>query len=176
MRHNRDHRPAPIGADPRIGRLLCAALLAVTGVYLIEALTGSHGSLDRFFDTWVYNGLLLASSAACLARGLLVRAERLPWLLLGTALLLWSIGDLYYLFFLSGLDEVSIPSLSDPFYLAFYPVSYVALGLLLRARMKRVRGNLWLDGLIASLAVDALGAAVIFDEVLSVCARLEITG
>jgi diguanylate cyclase (GGDEF)-like protein len=167
LRHNRDHRAAPIGADLRIGRLLCAALLAVTGVYLIEALTGSHGSLDRFFDTWVYNGLLLASTAACLARGLLVRAERLPWLLLGTALLLWSIGDLYYLFFLSGLDEVSIPSLSDPFYLAFYPVSYVALGLLLRARMKPFRGHLWLDGLIASLAVAALGAAVILDEVIS---------
>jgi hypothetical protein len=115
LRYNRDHRPAPIGADLRIGGLLCAALLAVTGVYAIEALTGIQGSVDRFFDTWVYNGLLLASSAACLARGLLVRAERLPWLLLGTALLLWNIGDLYYLFFLSGLDEVSIPSLSDPF-------------------------------------------------------------
>jgi two-component system, cell cycle response regulator len=166
LRHNRDYRPAPIGADLRIGRLLSAALLAATGVYAIEALSGIQGSLDRFFDTWVYNGLLLASSAACLARGLLVRAERLPWLLLGTALLLWNIGDLCYLFFLSGLDEVSIPSLSDPFYLAFYPVSYVALGLLLRARMKRFRGNLWLDGVIASLAVAALGAAVIFDEVI----------
>ena len=33
--------------------------------------------------------------------------------------------------------------------------------------MKRFRGNLWLDGVIASLAVAALGAAVIFDEVLS---------
>jgi two-component system cell cycle response regulator len=167
LRHNRDHRPARIGADLRIGRLLCAALLAVTGVYAIEALTGIQGSLDRFFDTWVYNGLLLASSAACLARGLLVRAERLPWLLLGAALLVWSIGDLYYLFFLSGAGEVSIPSLSDPFYLAFYPVSYVALGLLLRARMKPFRGNLWLDGAIASAAVAALGAAVIFDEVIS---------
>jgi diguanylate cyclase (GGDEF)-like protein len=167
LRHNRDHRPAPIGADLRIGRLLCAVLLALTGVYAIEALTGIQGSLDRFFDTWVYNGLLLASSAACLARGLLVRAERLPWLLLGTALLLWNVGDLYYLFFLSGLDELPIPSLSDPFYLAFYPVSYVALGLLLRARMERFRGNLWLDGVIASLAVAALGAAVIFDEVIS---------
>ncbi len=36
-------------------------------------------------------------------------------------------------------------------------MSYVALGLLLRARMKRFRGNLWLDGVIASLAVAALG-------------------
>ena len=59
-----------------------------------------------------------------------------------------------------------IPSLSDPFYLAFYPVSYVALALLLRKRMRDFRGNLWLDGVIASLAVAALGAAIVFDEVL----------
>ena len=96
-----------------------------------------------------------------------MRAERIPWLLLGTALLLWTAGDLYYLVFLSDLDAIPIPSLSDPFYLAFYPVSYVALALLLRARIDRFRGNLWLDGVIASLAVAALGAAVIFDKVIS---------
>ena len=59
-----------------------------------------------------------------------------------------------------------IPSVADPFYLAFYPVSYIALALLLRRRMQGFRGNLWLDGVIASLAVAALGAAVVFDEVL----------
>ena len=96
-----------------------------------------------------------------------MRAERIPWLLLGTALLLWTAGDLYYLVFLSDLDAIPIPSLSDPFYLAFYPVSYVALALLLRARIDRFRGNLWLDGVIASLAVAAFGAAVIFDKVIS---------
>ena len=46
-------------------------------------------------------------------------------------------------------------------------MSYVALALLLRARIERFRGNLWLDGVIASLAVAALGAAVVFDKVLS---------
>ena len=139
----------------------------LVGAYAVEALSGAQGGLDRFFDTWVYNGLLLVSSGACLARGLLVRAERLPWLLLGTALLLWTAGDLYYLAFLSDLDEIPIPSISDPFYLAFYPVSYVAFALLLRARIDRFRGNLWLDGVIASLAVAALGAAVVFDNVIS---------
>jgi diguanylate cyclase (GGDEF)-like protein len=147
--------------------MLCAVLLALAGAYAVETQLGIHGGLDRLFDSWVYNGLLLASSGACLARGVLVRAERVPWLLLGTALLLWTAGDLYYLVFLSDLDEIPIPSLSDPFYLAFYPVSYVALALLLRARIDRFRGNLWLDGVIASLAVAALGAAVIFDEVIS---------
>ena len=38
---------------------------------------------------------------------------------------------------------------------------------LLRARVDRFRGNLWLDGVIASLAVAALGAAVVFDKVIS---------
>ena len=32
--------------------------------------------------------------------------------------------------------------------------------------MQGFRGDLWLDGVIASLAVAALGAAVVFDEVL----------
>jgi diguanylate cyclase (GGDEF)-like protein len=147
--------------------MLCAVLLTLAGAYAVETQLGVQGGFDRLFDTWVYNGLLLASSGTCLARGLLVRAERVPWLLLGTALLLWTAGDLYYLAFLSDLAEIPIPSLSDPFYLAFYPVSYVALALLLRARIDRFRGNLWLDGVIASLAVAALGAAVIFDKVIS---------
>ena len=95
-----------------------------------------------------------------------MRAERLPWLLLGAALALWTAGDLYYFFAFSATANVPIPSVADPFYLAFYPVSYIALALLLRRRMKEFRGNLWLDGAIASLAVAAVGAAVVFDEVL----------
>jgi hypothetical protein len=67
--------------------------------------------------------LLVAASLACLARGFAVKAERLPWLLLGIALALWTAGDLYYFFAFSGTAEVPIPSASDPFYLAFHPVA-----------------------------------------------------
>jgi two-component system, cell cycle response regulator len=166
LRRIREIQAIPGRAVFPLGRMLCAALLTATAIYAVEALLVTQGRLDTFFDTRVYNGLLIAASAACLARGVLVRAERLPWLLLGTALALWTTGDLYYYFFLSGEATVPIPSVSDPFYLAFYPVSYVALALLLRARMEGFRGNLWLDGMIASLAVAALGAAVVFGEVL----------
>jgi diguanylate cyclase (GGDEF)-like protein len=166
LRHNLGSWSASV-ADTRIGRVLCAVLIALVGAYAVEAQLGIQGGLDRVFDVWIYNGLLLASSGACLARGLLVRTERTLWLLLGTAMLLWTAGDLYYLAFLSGLDEIPIPSISDPFYLAFYPVSFVALALLLRARIDRFRGNVWLEGVIASLAVAAFGAAVIFDKVIS---------
>ena len=146
--------------------MVCATLLALTAVYGVEALLGVHGPVDAFFNSWVYNGLLVLASLACLARGVMVKAEQLPWLLLGIALALWTTGDLYYYFASSGAADVPIPSVADPFYLAFYPVSYVALALLLRRRMQGFRGNLWLDGVIASLAVAAVGAAVVFDEVL----------
>ncbi|MEK6276317.1 MAG: diguanylate cyclase [Actinomycetota bacterium] len=168
MRHNGARQETPAGvALPNIGRLLCAALLIGVTAYAVEALLGTEGWIDGLFNDWIYNGLLLTSGICCLARALLVRAERLPWLLLGVALLLWTIGDLYYFFFLSGDETVPIPSVADSFYLAFYPVSYAALALLLRARMRGFRGNLALDGIIAALSVAALGAAVVFDEVLS---------
>ena len=151
----------------RRGRLACAFLLAIVAVYAAESAFGPEGALDTFFDNWVYNGLLLAAGGLCLTRALLVRTERMPWLLLSSALMLWTTGDLYYYFFLSGSESVPIPSVADPFYLAFYPIGYVALGLLLRSRMQALKSNLWLDGLIAALAVAALGAAIVFGKVLS---------
>jgi diguanylate cyclase (GGDEF)-like protein len=167
LRHNREPHEAPGGVALLTGRLVCAALIAAVAVYAAEALLLSSGPVDRIFDEWVYNGLLLAACATCLARAITVRDERVPWLLLSAALLLWTTGDLYYYFFLSGSATVPIPSVADPFYLAFYPVSYAALALLLRARMRTFQGNLWLDGLIASLSVAALAAAIVFDEVVS---------
>ena len=71
---------------------------------------------------------------------------------------------------LAGLGRrnvVPIPSIADALYLSFYPAVYVGLGLLLRARVGRLPAGLWLDGVIGGLAVAALGAAVVFGEVLS---------
>jgi two-component system cell cycle response regulator len=159
-------RSTPWGGSFGAGRLLSGLLLALAAAYVAESLLLTGGPVDRFFDAWIYNGLLIAACGCCFARALLVRTERLPWLLLSCGLLLWTVGDLYFYFFLSGSESPPVPSVADPFYLAFYPVSYVALALLLRRRMRSFEGRLWLDGVIASLAVAALGAAVVFDEVL----------
>ena len=140
-------------------------LLAVTAAYGIEALLGAHGPVDSVFDSWVYNGLLVAASLACLARGIAVKAERLPWLLLGIALALWTAGDLYYFFAFSGNADVPIPSVSDLFYLAFYPVSYVALALLLRRRMRGFRGAIQRQAVAVDPRAERLtghGTAILF--------------
>jgi two-component system, cell cycle response regulator len=149
------------------GRLLCLGLLALLAVYVLLTLLGRvHGGV---FDpaTMVYNSLLVLSAAICAARGLTAKAERIPWLLLGLALGLWASGDLYYTFVFSGLEEVPYPSPADALYLSFYPVAYVALGILLRRRIRHFHGSLWLDGIIGGLVVSSIGAAVVFDAVLT---------
>jgi two-component system, cell cycle response regulator len=166
--HLRPTSPTRSGRDPAgRGQLLCLGLLALLAVYFVQTLLGRvHGGI---FDpaTMVYNALLVLAAAACAARGLTTRAERVPWLLLGVAIGLWASGDIYYTLFFSGADEVPFPSVADALYLSFYPLAYVALALLLRARIGQFHGSLWLDGIIGALVVSAIGAAVVFDAVLA---------
>ena len=73
------------------GRLLAIGLAAGIAAHAAHATLGFGGAaVDRFFDDWLLNGLITATSVACLMRGLRVRAERLAWLVLGAAMLCWS--------------------------------------------------------------------------------------
>ena len=147
--------PAGVRALFALAFLLALALAAQTGLHL-----GSP-SVERFFEDWIYNAAMLAASAVLLSRGLLVREERLPWLLLGAGVLVWSAGDLYYTLFLARRESVPFPSVSDALFLAFYPACYIALALLARARLRSFHTTLWLDGLIGALAVAALGSGLL---------------
>ena len=147
--------------------MFCFALVALLVVYVVLTLLGETGSGMSAPGPWIYNVILVGSAACCVARGLASPVERGPWLLLGLAVGLWAAGDLYYTFFLSELETVPIPSISDALYLGFYPVAYAALGLLLLKRIGKFQGNLWLDGVIGGLVVCAVGAAVVFEPVLS---------
>jgi two-component system, cell cycle response regulator len=122
--------------------------------------------LATLFDNWLYYGLLLGASAACLSRGAFGNGERGAWLALGIAALSWTVGDLYWVLFLRDDATVPFPSLADAFYLGFFPPAYVSFVLLLRSRLRDVPRSLWLDGVIAGLTVSALGAALVFQAVL----------
>jgi two-component system cell cycle response regulator len=121
--------------------------------------------LDALFNNWVYNALVLGAAGACLVRGALVRAERRAWLVMGGGLAAWAGGEIHWSIALGDLESPPFPSLSDAFYLAFYPASYVALVLLMRSRVKRFARSLWLDGAIGALAVAAIAAAAVFQPI-----------
>ena len=66
---------------------------------------------------------------------------------------------------LRNLDETPFPSVADALFLAFYPPVYLALVLMLRTRIARLRAHIWLDGLMGALAVGALATALVFSAV-----------
>lgn len=145
-----------------------AALGALGWVlFALHAAFGLGGArLDDLFNAWMYNGLLILASAACLARAVLVREARAAWALIGAGLLAWTGGELYWTFQLADLDSPPYPSPADGMYLSFYPASYVALLLLVRTRVQNIQRSQWLDGGISALAVAALAAAVAFQPIV----------
>jgi two-component system, cell cycle response regulator len=136
------------------GALLVAAYLA----FLLYTVTLIGG--EALFGTWIYCGVMVGAAASCLARAFLVRRERAAWMLIGTGLLLWTGGEIYYEAALSISGSVPIPSPADAGYLVFYPLTYAGLIVLLRERIGSFPFTRWLDGLIAGLAVAALTAAL----------------
>ena len=140
-----------------VGGLLALCLLAAFTAHVAFGFGGS--GTDALFNTWIYSALMLASAAACLLRAALIPRERLAWALLGVGLLLYTGGEIYYAAVLADQATVPIPSPADAGYLAFYPLAYVALIVLLRERIGTFPVARWLDGAIVGSAVAALAAA-----------------
>jgi len=146
-------------------------VLAILGVLLaacaVHAVAGfDAGPLAWLLEKWGYNVVLVGSGLACLARGVKVREERTAWLTMGVGVVGWALGNVYYTVVLWDLDPIPIPSVSDVLWLGYYPIVYVAVAMLLRARIARFHASLWVDGALAALAVAALSAAVVFQSVL----------
>jgi two-component system, cell cycle response regulator len=124
-------------------------------------------SVDVLFNDWVYNGLVLAAAASCLLRAVKISVDRAAWLLIGLGLTAWAAAEIYNSAFLSKLADPPYPSISDALWLTFYPAAYMAFVLLVRRRMREARPSLWLDGLVAGLAVTTVGEVLVFDPVVS---------
>jgi len=143
---------------------LLAALLAFYAVVVVGELGGE--GLQAVVGRWVYNVVVLGAAAIVLWRAARMPAERRAWLALGIGLLLWGLGQAYYSVVLYYAEPAPFPSPSDALFLAFYPASFLALVLLLRARVAHLDPLAWVDALIGALAVGALAAALIFPPVV----------
>jgi diguanylate cyclase (GGDEF)-like protein len=137
-----------------------ASLFAVYVLLLATELSGADGVVR-----WLYAALLVGAAFAGVAAPSQRGPERAAWRCLGATLLLWAVGDFYYTLFL--LDStVTPPTVTDWLWLASYPILYAGIALLVRARTVRFERSLWLDGVLAALAVAAFGAAVLFGAVV----------
>jgi diguanylate cyclase (GGDEF)-like protein len=116
-------------------------------------------------DGWLVAGFEVVASALCIVRGIGWRRGRAVALVLGTGLLSWSLGDIVLTVESLGGATPASPSLADAFYLGFYPLTYVAVGLFMRGDSRRLTSSSWLDGAVAGLGAAALCAAFAFRSI-----------
>ena len=144
----------------RLTRAASAVGLAAFALVTLGARPGS--GVESFFNEWVYLALMVLACVVIASRALLVADERAAWVAFTVATASWTFGEVWYAF----ANPVSYPSLADLGFIGFYPIAYVGMIALIRSRTRRIRGTLWLDGVIASLAAAAVAAAVLFELVL----------
>jgi diguanylate cyclase (GGDEF)-like protein len=130
-------------------------------IFALSIALRPHPGHIGIFDSWLYDGLTATSALAAAGRAWYVIVERRAWLLISGGLASSAGGDILFTLF----PNATSPSLSDLVYLGFYPLTYLALLLLLRARMRRMPTALWLDGVTAGLALTAVVAAVVFGPI-----------
>jgi diguanylate cyclase (GGDEF)-like protein len=144
-------------------RAALASAAVAFAVYATVVLVTSPGEpLNAFVTRWLYQGLIAGAVAIAAARAVLVARDRLAWSVIALSLASTSFAELYYL----AVEPTGYPSVADVGWLAFYPLAYVGIVLLVRRRTRAVAGALWLDGITASVAAAALGAAVLVEIVL----------
>jgi two-component system, cell cycle response regulator len=145
---------------------LLVGLLALYAAIILWKL--GDEALQDAAGRWVYDAVVLGAAAIVLWRAARIEAERRAWLWLGGGLLLWALGQTYYSVVLYYASPAPFPSPADVLFLSFYPATFIALVLLLRARVAHLEPLAWVDGLIGALAVAAVAAALIFPPVLEV--------
>lgn len=144
--------------------LLALVLFGATGLIVLHDWLGVLGpGFDRIAGGYLYDAVVVAAGVALVLRGLSERRERAAWLVLAAAVLCWAAGELYWTTFILDAAEPPYPSPADGFYLAFYPLAFAGLALLVRARAGELDWRRWTDGAIAALGTTALGTAVVFD-------------
>jgi two-component system cell cycle response regulator len=159
----------PTGKDSGLARALRGALaILLLGGTLLVALhywLGIGDSFNFMIGSVVYDAVVLGAGVACLVRASAFGQERRAWILLGIAILTWGSAEVYWAAFIEGNPNAPYPSPADLGYLAFYPLAYAGLAMLVRARAHEINWRLWMDGAIAALGTAALGAAFVFDFV-----------
>ncbi|WP_432499104.1 putative bifunctional diguanylate cyclase/phosphodiesterase [Kineococcus auxinigenes] len=167
-------RPVPAGATagrrgPRSAALQ-AGLLLPPLVFITSTIPGVRPQEGyEFLLDGVLNNLAYASAALlCLVRAWRSPAGRTGSLFLAAGLALYGSGNVFWTFIVRPMADPPYPSGSDALFLSFYPLAFAALVLAAQRRDGRSTGTLWLDGLVAGLAVGAGAAAAVVGTILEV--------
>ncbi|MBV9837276.1 MAG: diguanylate cyclase, partial [Solirubrobacterales bacterium] len=134
--------------------------------YVILLLGGYSPSNTSLIGGWGVDAFEMLAGALCVANGFVRRRGRAVPIVLGASLMSWATGDLVLTLESLGGGQPPTPSLSDVFWLGFFPLAYVAVVLLIRAEVRRLATPHWLDGAVAGMGAASVCAAFAFKAVM----------
>jgi hypothetical protein len=152
-------RLPPIGAVWSI----TATLVALYAAHEAFGLGGP--GVNGLFDDWIDDGLLWCAAAACAGGALKARRSRAAWLLVSLALAVWAIGDTIWSIRFGDPTTAPATSISDVFWLAWYPLIIAALVLLVRERVPGFELHRWIDGIAVMLCLATPWVALFLQPV-----------
>lgn len=153
-------------------RYVTNAILALYATFIVVAdialLTTDVVSTHRDALGTAYVLFALAASLITLNHARQLRGrERVSWILLGGAILSWSLASVYLNVVLVPSGDVPVPSLGDIAFLAFIPLAVGGLLLRLPPKLRQRSAAERIDGVAAALAAAALSAAIVMGPVLA---------
>jgi diguanylate cyclase (GGDEF)-like protein len=149
----------------RVARAFTGALVIA---YALSTILRPSRSSSAFFDGWVGNLGYGSCALLCVWRAVARRLQRWAWSAIALALVLFFLGNFFWTTVVQFWNPIPYPSISDVFFLLFYPVAYVGVGLLARDHVPRGSGGVWLDGMIAVCGVATIETVFVIERIAKV--------
>jgi hypothetical protein len=138
------------------------------GLVALEAageLTGFREPVPLFV-IWIHNVVVVAAAVLCI---LAVREEpraRVAWMAFGAGLACWAAATvLWSVLYGVGDSHTPFPTIADPLWLAWYPLTALGIALLIRTQITRFEWHRWMDGIAVMLVVLTPAAAFVLQPI-----------
>jgi hypothetical protein len=141
----------------RAAWLVLAVLVTAEALHDLRALGGGRA----LFDDWIHSLVLVAATALCLASASVTPHARPASLAFGAGLACWAAGDVWWTAFYEHDADPPFPSPADAMWLAWYPLTAVGLGMLIRGSVATFHLHRWMDGVAVMLIVLTPCAALL---------------
>lgn len=149
--------PNAVRWPPTAVRIGLGALAIGVLVFASTCLPDPHADHSPFFANVFYPILNFCAAALIAYRAYRLPADRVAWLLIAAGTAVSALGDVIYA---KWVPDGQSPSVADPAYLAFYPLVYAGLLMLMRSRLKRVPLPIRLDCVVCGLVMASVAAAL----------------